>query len=63
METEALVELDKAWLDARESSKIDPGIMDKLINIGQKYGEQLINMVSTLLIDGFYIRYHQNIYR
>ena len=56
LDSDALVALDKAWLDARESSKIDPGIIDKVNNIGQKYGEQVINMISTnmILIDGFH---------
>ena len=57
LDSEALVALDKAWLDARESSKIDPGIVDKLNSIGQKYGDKLINnMISAnmIFIDGFH---------
>ena len=37
LDSDALVALDKAWLDAQESSQIDPGIMDQLNSIGQKY--------------------------
>ena len=55
-DSDALLSLDEAWLDARESSKKDPGIMDKVNNIAQKYGDQIINMISTnmILIEGFH---------
>ena len=34
LDPDALGAIDKTWLDAEESSKIDPGIMDKLNSIG-----------------------------
>ena len=37
LDAAALGAIDIAWLDARESSRIDPGIMDKLNGIGQTY--------------------------
>ena len=45
IDSAALVAIDKAWLDARENSEIDPGIMDKLDKIGRSYGEQIINNI------------------
>ena len=57
LSSDALGAIDKAWLDARESSIIDPGIMDRLNSIGQKYGERIINNIisaNMILIDGFH---------
>ena len=58
LDSAALLVIDKAWLDARESSKMDPDTVEKINKIGQKYSESTItnSTVNTdmVIINGFY---------
>ena len=59
LDSVALEAIDRAWLDARERSVINPAIMEELDNIGKKYSENpstnnLIN-TDTVSIAGFRI--------
>ena len=58
LDSVAIEAIDRAWLDVRERSVVNPAIMGELDNIGKKYSDNssTSNLICTdmVSIDGFH---------